>query len=144
MRKPHWRVGLGRWALVWVLASCAAPLAAQEFRLDPVGARFGLPISSSGRDFLEAQVFLDWRLPWAIDLDSDWHLLGRLELSAGWLGAGDDQGALVSLGPTLVIQPPRIPFSIEGGISPSALSRAEYETKNFGTHFQFTTRVGVN
>src|SRR5262249_21748961 len=123
---------------------CTGRVAAQEFRLDSVGARFGAPISSSGRDFLEAQTFVDWRLPWVIDPGEDWHLLGRLEFSAGWLGAGDDQGAGFALGPTLVIQPPRLPLSLEAGISPTALTRYEYGPKNFGTYFQFTTRAGLN
>jgi Lipid A 3-O-deacylase (PagL) len=38
----------------------------------------------------------------------------------------------------------KFPLSLEGGVSPTGLSRYDFGAKNFGTYFQFTSHLGLN
>ena len=40
--------------------------------------------------------------------------------------------------------PRELPVSLEGGVSPTGLSRSEFGSKDFGTEIQFTSHVGLN
>jgi lipid A 3-O-deacylase len=127
---------------LWVAAGTGGW--AQEFSLESAGARFGIPAGSSGQQFLQAEAFVNWNLPWRWDLGAQWRLDTRLDLSAGWLGAGSIQAALGTLGPSLVLHRAAFPVSLEASISPTLLSTGHFESKNFGTPFQFATHTGLN
>jgi hypothetical protein len=117
---------------------------AEDFRLESVGMRGGLSANTSGEDFYQAEAFGNWNLPWRWDLGKEWHLQSRLDLSFGWLAERSDDAAIGTLGPSLVLGRERLPLSLEGGVSPTFLSRHEFESTNLGSDFQFTTHVGVN
>jgi len=135
--------GASGWVIVgFMLWTC--PGWADGFRLESAGARGGFSASQSAQDFHQAEVFGNWNLPWAWDLGKEWHLQSRLDLSAGWLGDGEKNAALGTAGPSLVLSRERLPVSLEGGVSPTFLSRHQFESDNFGMDVQFTSHVGLN
>jgi hypothetical protein len=44
----------------------------------------------------------------------------------------------------VVLSRGRLPVSLDGGVSPTLLSRSEFGSKDFGTDIQFTSHIGVN
>jgi lipid A 3-O-deacylase len=117
---------------------------AEGVQLESVGARGGISANPTGVSFNQAEVFANWNLPWGWDLGKEWHLQTRLDFSAGWLGDQGDNAAIGTVGPSLVLRRERLPVSLEGGISPTLLSQYDFESRNFGTYFQFTSHVGLN
>jgi len=137
-------LALAKMAVLFLLAAGGANALGQGFSFESAGARFGAPIGESGLDFMQAEAFVDWNLPWRWDLGAQWRLDMRLELSAGWLGSGPVNAAVGTLGPSLVLQRALFPISLESGISPTLLSEHDLESKNFGTPIQFTTHVAID
>lgn len=117
---------------------------AQSLQLDSAGARFGFYAAGAGSDFHQAEGFVNWNLPWFWELGSGWTLASRLDASLGWLGESGANGAIASAGPSLLVGHQNFPFSLEGGVSPTVLSRSDFETKDFGLPFQFTSHIGLN
>lgn len=138
-----------RWtrATGWLAASYllwAAVAQAEEFRPESVGVRGGFSANVSGQTFNQADVFANWNLPWGWDLGKEWHLQSRLDFSIGWLADSGDNAAIGTLGPSLVLSRERWPVSLEAGVSPTLLSKSHFESRDFGTDFQFTSHGGVN
>jgi hypothetical protein len=131
------------WVAVCLLAQLAASQA-QDFKLESAGARGGFAGNNSSGDFHQAEAFVDWNLPWSWDLGSQLRLQVRLDVSAGWLGDSQHSAFIGTAGPLLALSHERIPLSLEGGISPTLLSRSEFESKDLGTQFQFTSHVGLD
>jgi lipid A 3-O-deacylase len=104
----------------------------------------GLPANHSSREFREAEIFANWNLPWGWDLGKELRLQSRMDVSVGWLGDQGDNAALGTVGPTLVLSRKHLPVSLEGGISPTLLTRSEFPSKNLGMGFQFTCHLGLN
>jgi hypothetical protein len=127
---------------------CVPPWAngveSEPFVPESVGARAGFSATSSGDNFYQSDAFANWNLPWGWELGKEWHLQTRLDFAVGWLGEGRDNGVVGSLGPSLVLSRAGLPVSLDGGISPTLLSRSDFGVKNFSTDIQFTTHVGVN
>jgi lipid A 3-O-deacylase len=117
---------------------------AENFRLESAGVRGGLSAPHNGQQFNQAEVFVNWNLPWGWDLGKEWHLQSRLDLSAGWLGDRDNRATIGTVGPSLVLSRERLPVSLEGGVSPTFISRQDFGTKDFGTDVQFTSHLGLN
>src|ERR1043166_10025294 len=76
---------------------------AQEFRLESAGARGGFSSDPGIGQFVQAEAFLDWNLPWQWEWGTDWRLQSRLDLSAGGLGAPGPDPAIATLRPTAVL-----------------------------------------
>jgi lipid A 3-O-deacylase len=142
-RRSRYRTCVSWWAVNCLLL-CAVVGQAEEFRLESVGARGGLPANSSSSEFRQAEIFANWNLPWGWDLGKQWRLQSRLDFSAGWLGDQGDNAAIGTAGPTVVLSRGRLPVSLEAGLSPTLLSRSEFPSKNLGMDFQFTGHVGLN
>jgi lipid A 3-O-deacylase len=136
-------IGVAGWFIACLLL-WAVVGRAEGFRPESVGVRGGLSPSSSGRDFGQAEVFANWNLPWGWDLGKEWRLQSRLDLSAGWLGDRGNNAGIGTVGPSLVLSRGRLPVSLEGGVSPTGLSRSEFGSKDFGIDVQFTSHVGLN
>jgi hypothetical protein len=137
------RSGVSGWAvfclLLWSLVGRA-----EDFRLESVGARGGVSSNSNGHEFNQAELFANWNLPWAWDLGREWHLQSRLDFTAGWLGDRGNNAAIGTAGPSLALSRERLPLSLDGGVSPTLLSRSEFGSKDFGMDYQFTSHVGLN
>jgi hypothetical protein len=117
---------------------------AEEFRIESIGARGGIPGNNSSRYFNQAEIFTDWNLPWDWRLGDQWHLQPRLDFSIGWIGDFGNNAAIGTLGPELVVSRENLPVSLVGGISPTILSRTIFGSKDFGINFQFITHIGLN
>lgn len=111
--------------------------------LDSAGIRAGFPGGFSTRHFYHAAAYADWALPWRLE-PGDFHFQPKLDLAAGWLGEKGSDAFFSSVGPVIEVSYRRLPVSVEGGISPTALSRSEFATKDVGTWFQFSSQVGLN
>jgi Lipid A 3-O-deacylase (PagL) len=131
------------WVAVCLLAQLAASQG-QEFKLESAGIRGGFAGNDSSGDFHQAEAFMDWNLPWGWDLGSQLRLQTRLDASLGWLGDSHHSAVIGSAGPMFALTHARIPLSLDGGISPTFLSRSEFESKDIGTEFQFTSYIGLN
>jgi hypothetical protein len=83
-------------------------------------------------------------LPVEIDLGRKWYLRDQLELAVGWMGDNVANGALMKAGLALVAGQEKGPVSFQIGFSPTYISEDKFETKDFGSHLQFTTHAGVN
>jgi hypothetical protein len=135
---------LRRLVLVSIFPLFASVGSAADFHLDSAGLRGGFSANESGVEFNEADLIVNWRLPWRWSLGKDWWMQSRLDASAGWLGSRSANACVGTLGPTLVISRQELPLSFECGISPTGISRYDLGAKNFGTYFQFTSHAGLN
>jgi hypothetical protein len=131
------------WAVACLLL-CAVMGRAEGFHLESVGARGGVSSNNDGSAFNQAEAFANVNMPWSWDLGKEWRLQSRLDFSAGWLGSSDDSAAVGTVGPSVVLSRARLPFSLDGGSSPTLLSRSQFGSKDFGSDFQFTTHAGLN
>ena len=141
--KTYRRTSVTGWVSVCLLA-WAVVARGEEFRLESVGVRAGLSANGSGQSFNQAETFLNLNLPWGWDLGKAWYLQSRLDTSIGWLGDKGNNAAIGTLGPSVVLSRERWPVSLEGGVSPTFLSRSEFGFKDFGTDIQFTSHIGLN
>lgn len=118
---------------------------AQEFSFESVGARAGFSVGGkSTLDFAQAEAFADFKLPWRWEVHSDWQFQTKLNLSGGWLGGNGSYASVWTLGPALTLRHARFPLSLEGGISPTLISRSEFGSTSFGEPLQFTSYLGFN
>jgi lipid A 3-O-deacylase len=128
------------------VAACFLALAissrAQSVAPDSAGARLGFE-PNSNLEFHQAEAFVDWNLPWAWKLGSQWRIQTGLDASLGWIGDSSRDAAIATVGPLVVLSYKGFPLFLEGGSSPTALTRSEFEHKDFGIPFQFTSHIGV-
>jgi hypothetical protein len=116
---------------------------AQEISLEATGLRVGAS-PGNGRNFHEVDAVVNLNLPLRWDFVQEWYVQTRLDLAAGWIADPGGNGAIGQFGPTFLLGKPQFPFSLEAGISPTLLSRFDFDTKNFGMPLQFTSHGGVN
>ena len=130
--------------MVFVLAAVGA-VRAQDFLPEFVGVRGGFSTSGQGAaNFIQAEGFADWNLPLKTESDSGWFLQTKLSLSAGWLDSAGANAVIGTAGPAFAFGKRRFPLSLEWGISPTLISRYQFDTVNLGQSFQFTSYLGVN
>jgi hypothetical protein len=117
---------------------------AEDFCLESVGVRGGVSANPGRNEFHQAEFFGNWNLPWGWDLGKEWYLQSRLDSSIGWLGDKGNNAGIGTVGPSVALSRERLPVSLEGGVSPTFLSRSEFGSKDFGTDIQFTSHIGLN
>ncbi len=120
----------------------AFPSRAQGLALESAGARLGFEANSS-QEFHQAEGFADWNLPWAWELGPHWRVQTGLDASLGWIGDSSRHAAIATAGPLLALRYKGFPLFLEGGSSPTVLTRSGFEHKDFGIPFQFTSYIGV-
>ena len=116
---------------------------AQDFSLESVGTRGGFSGEDTSKDFYQAELFANWRLPLTLDLGKQWSLGTRLDLTAGWVTDRGEDAAIGSLGPSLVLRQESIPVALDVGLSPTLSSRHNFPEQNLGTTIQFTSHAGL-
>lgn len=121
----------------------AARIHAQEFQFQGVGVRVGLPAEDTSNHFVQLESYLNYNL-WRWKLAPKWAMQMRLDSSAGWLGKEGDNAAVLTLGPSYELTYDGLPLSLDGGSSPTYLSRYHFGDINLGANAQFTTYIGVN
>jgi Lipid A 3-O-deacylase (PagL) len=114
----------------------------EEFQFHSVGARVGFPAENTSNHFRQADTFLDYNL-WRWNLNENWRLQSRLEISAGWLWERGDDSFVGTLGPKLELSRERFPVSLEGGSSPTYISRYHFSSTDLGANVQFTSHIGL-
>ena len=134
----------GAWFGATLLLSSIQANAEADFHLDSIGVRYGVGANSSSSRFFETRVFAQLATPWTLDLGRDWNIKSRVDFSAGWLGERDgDNSAIFGAGPQFVLGHEKIPLSFVIGIEGTGLSHHEFESKDFGFPFQFTSHAGL-
>jgi len=124
--------------------SAAAIGEAEGISFESAGGRFGLGVSGKSEDFYAAEAFTDINLPWSWNLGRDLRLASQLEAAVGWLGERGDDAVVGEAGPLLVLSYKQFPVTLAAGSNATGLSRSQFETKDIGTQFQFTTHIGLN
>ena len=109
-----------------------------------VGVRGGASFENDAGDFQEAEVFSGIYLPWSWGHLNGLNLKPRLEASAGLLDNKGDSGFAGSLGPLIELRMGSFPVTLEGGVALTALSRADFPSRNLGGWFEFTDHVGLD
>ena len=142
-KQAYRRIGVAGWVVAGLLAGAVASRA-EDFSLESVGVRGGFQADHSDRNFGQAEGFGNLNLPWGWDLGKEWHVQSRLDLSLGWLGQRGNDAVIGTVGPSLILGWARLPLSLEGGVSPTFLSRHEFGSEDFGMNLQFTSHLGVN
>jgi hypothetical protein len=107
------------------------------------GFHYGAGANNSASQFNKAEAYLNCNTRWNWELGKEWFCRPQLASTAGWLGDGKD-AAIFSLGPNLVLGRQGLPLSVDGGVSPTMMTRHEFETKDFGMNFAFVTHAGLN
>jgi hypothetical protein len=127
-------------AVLAVVALMPGPAAAAEGWDMSLGIRGGMS-SRSGEDFQQYDAVAGWIAPWRAKEYSGMAL--GIDLAAGILMGEEENGAVVSLGPTLILGKPDWIFRLKLGISPTFISRYEFERTHFGGPIQFISSVSL-
>ncbi len=130
--------------IIGALTPVFCTLNAQGLRLEAAGARVGFSSVSADHNFHQVDIAANWNLPWNWALGSHMQLQSRIDLSAGWLGDPGGDAAIGTFGPSLVLSRKGFPLALEGGVSPTLLSQHEFQSKDLGSYFQFTSHAGLN
>ncbi len=131
-------------AVMVLLFIAATPVRAEDFALTSAGVQFGLPASHGGKDFWSTEAITRWNLPWDWRFGTNWSLNSRLELTAGWLGDGHQNAFISSCGPSFGLHRARLPLAVEAGVSPTVITHHDFQSKDFGSFFQFTSHIGLS
>jgi lipid A 3-O-deacylase len=107
------------------------------------GLRGGLSPNTGINRFQQVEAFGRWKLPWHWKIYSECYLRPDLDISAGSLWNQNGGGFVGTLGPVVELQLGKFPVELEGGSSPSLLSRNNFGRLNFGDRFQFTSHIGI-
>lgn len=95
------------------------------------------------QDFQQYALAVARPLPWTWQIAPAWSIRSELIGSAGVLTSEGKTGFIGSLGPRFLFSRDALPIQLDLGISPTVLGKRKFEDANFGSHFQFTSHVGV-
>lgn len=137
-------VGKARLLFLSLLAAACVGGRAQEFGLESAGVRGGASFTSESHNFHQAEGFMNWDLPLEVKLDARWRLQMQFQTSLGWVADPGANAFICTAGPGFLIGREDFPLVFDAGVSPTALSRYEFTTKDFGSLFQITSHVGFN
>lgn len=134
--------GLINGAVSLVVFGATVQAAAAEVTWESLGTRAGFSITR--RAFVQSELFTRWNLPWQWRTGTNWNTSIKLDLSAGCLSGRQENGFVGTLGPCVVLQLGKSPLYLDAGVSPTLLSRAGYDNRDFAIPFQFTSHVGLD
>jgi opacity protein-like surface antigen len=109
-----------------------------------VGVRGGGSFENDAGDFQQAEVFGGAYLPWQWGSSDGFNLKPRVEGSAGDLNNRGEDGFVGTLGPVVELREGKFPVSVEGGVSPTGLSRYYFKDRDLGGWFEFTDHAGLD
>lgn len=95
-------------------------------------------------NFRQAEVFVDFKLPWRTEISTNWMVQTRFDLSAGWLAKNRSDAFITTAGPSVVLSRRNCPVTLDLGFNPTYLSRYVFPARNFGIPFQFTSHAGLD
>lgn len=135
-------MSLAKWGSMLLLFLLSDSGYAQDFL--SVGVRGGMSLNGNSHCFRQAETFVDFDLPWTWNIYSDWRFQPKFDVSGGWLGGEHTDGFVGALGPTFELSKGKFPLTLEGGSSPTFLSKYQFGDKSFGDNVQFTSHIGLN
>jgi|HubBroStandDraft_2_1064218.scaffolds.fasta_scaffold371398_1 lipid A 3-O-deacylase len=127
--------------LLLLLLSMACDVGAQDYL---VGVRGGSSFEGNAGYFRQADIFAGGNLPWQWDSYFGLSFKPRVEASAGCLSGGSKDGFVGTLGPVIELREGEFPVTLEGGVSPTLLSRYNFSERNLGGRFEFTDHLGLD
>lgn len=95
------------------------------------------------QDFQQYGIAVTRPLPWTWQIGTEWSINSELIASAGALTSEDKTGFIGSLGPRFLLSKDHLPVQLDLGISPTVLGKRKFKNANFGSHFQFTSHIGI-
>jgi lipid A 3-O-deacylase len=116
-------------------------VSAQDFLTG--GSRGGISFNEGNHRFGQAEAFADFDLPWQWNFCSDYRLQPRIDVSSGYLGDETTSAFMGTAGPLLELRKGHFPLVLEGGASPTLISRYRFGSTDFGEDFQFTSHIGL-
>jgi hypothetical protein len=140
-------VGLGyglktiSFAVLILLFTMTVSIQAEDYL---VGIRGGTSFENDAGYFRQTDVFVGRNLPWEWDLCFGLSLKPQVEGSAGCLSGGNKDGFVGILGPVIGLHERKFPITLEGGASPTFLSRYNFGEKDLGGRFEFTDHAGLD
>jgi hypothetical protein len=130
-------------ALLWALFSAAINGRSDGFSFNSAGTRFGVGSNESAKEFYLSEAFTDINLPWSWQ-GKRLRVESRLDVGVGWLGERHVNAVIGEAGPLLVLSYKQFPVTLAMGSNPTGLSRSDFDAKDLGIQFQFTTHIDVN
>ena len=127
--------------LLVLLFSMEKYVGAQDYL---VGARGGSSFETDAGYFRQGEIFAARNLPWHWDPFWGLNLKPRVEVSAGCLSGGQQDGFVGTLGPVIEVQEKKFPVVLVGGVSPTFLSRYNFSERDLGGRFEFTDHIGLD
>ncbi len=131
----------GLYLLLTLLLLPALPGRASEDTTWEVGAQAGPSFNDKDSSFGQYEALLNYRLPWRWDLGTV-GLGMRVISTLGSLHGGGDVGAIGSLGLGFVLGDGH-DLNLRVGSAATYITEDKYGNENLGTHFQFTSHIGV-
>lgn len=137
-----------RFKNIWLMLLLVSILPSQLCRADytdwiAIGFRAGLSATDGNEDFEQYEVFGSYGLPWSWELNPDWLVSTRINLSAGALRGGGKTGFIGSVGPSVALSMFKGLILLDGGISAALLSEHKFGRENFGGPIQFISHMGI-
>jgi len=113
---------------------------AQDFN---AGVRGGSSFDSPQGHFYQVEAFAGWNGPWRWNVCSKWILRPAVDVSEGGLSGLGASGFAGTLGRVVELRYGTFPVYLEGGTSPTYLSRYVFNSIDFGERFQFTSHIAL-
>ncbi len=142
MKQRFWQPGFTtiRFTTSFLLFLSVFRAGAQDFF---AGTRGGAALDSAVGRFYQAEAFAGWNMPWRWNFYSDWALRPGADISAGWITGRDADAFIGTLGPRAELHYGQFPVFLEGGASPTWMSRHVFGSTDFGERLQFTSHIGL-
>jgi hypothetical protein len=122
-----------------------------EMKLMAVGLRGGISVKGESplgeqmrEDFVGADVFGVFRLPWSWYSASGWGVGTRLITSAGALSALEKVALVSSVAPVIALGTKDGTFTIDAGLGGGLVSAHQFGRHNLGGPFQFVATAGIS
>ena len=106
-----------------------------------IGAQAGPSFNDKDASFGQYEALLNYKLPWRWEVGFT-HLGMRVISTLGSLHGGGDVGAIGSLGLGFVLGDGH-DLNLRIGSAATYMTEDEYGDENLGTHFQFTSHIGL-
>ena len=108
-----------------------------------MGIRGAISFDGGTHRFNQFVAFAGWDMPMRWDFYSDWYFRPALDISAGSISNQRAYGFIGTFGPQVQLGKGTFPLFVEGGLSPTFLSRYHFDNKDFCSQLQFTSYVSL-
>ena len=103
------------------------------------GLRAGYSI---GAEVTQAEVAAGYRLPLSLSFGRGFSFASQLEGAIGWIGDGQDNTSIGSIGASVRLEKARFPVSFVLGLDPTIIGSNTIGGRDLGAALQFTSYLG--